>query len=74
MTNFLKMQVHKSYTLLPSKQNTQYYSEKTTGSCSPDIPPSLQVLLNDLHGYSFVKPNLVLTLTGVGLHSDVLFF
>lgn len=32
---------------------------------SPDEPPALQVLLDDLHGDPFIKADFVLPLTGV---------
>lgn len=38
---------------------------------SPNEPPALQVLLDDLHGDPFLKADLVLPLTGVRLQRHV---
>lgn len=40
---------------------------------SPDEPPALQVLLDDLHGDPFIKADFVLPLTGVRLYGDIFF-
>lgn len=41
------------------------------GSDSPDEPPALQVLLDDLHSDPFLKADLILPLTGVGLQRHI---
>ncbi len=38
---------------------------------SPDLPPSVQVLLKNLQQDTFLKGNLILVLGGVSRHSNV---
>ena len=38
---------------------------------SPDEPPTLKVLLDDLHGDAFLKADFILPLTGVRLNRHV---
>lgn len=38
---------------------------------SPDVPPALQVLLDDLHGDPFLKANFIFPLTGVRLYCHI---
>lgn len=38
---------------------------------SPNVPPALQVLLDDLHGDPFLKADFILPLAGVRLYCHI---
>lgn len=51
-----------------ANQQSTFYSSHIH---SPDEPPALQVLLDDLHGDPFVEADLILSLTRVWLYRHI---